>query len=176
MKNKTVKNRSKKIVRERSSQQLNPGVKDRRILETVSVYSTKDYESNDGMLVAVWGPSAWHFLHTISFNYPVHPTIEEKQKYRDFVVNLQYVLPCKYCRINLKTNLKQMPLTMSEMKNRETFSRYIYQLHELVNRMLHKKSALSYCDVRERYEHFRSRCTLPYNVMKKAKINIRKKK
>jgi hypothetical protein len=25
--------------------------------------------------------------------------------------------------------------------------------------MLHKKSHLSYCDVRERYEHFRSRCT-----------------
>ena len=25
--------------------------------------------------------------------------------------------------------------------------------------MLNKKSELSYCDVRERYEHFRSRCT-----------------
>jgi hypothetical protein len=25
--------------------------------------------------------------------------------------------------------------------------------------MLNKKSHLSYCDVRERYEHFRSRCT-----------------
>jgi hypothetical protein len=45
------------------------------------------------------------------------------------------------------------------MENRETFSRYIYNLHELVNKMLHKKSNLSYCDVRERYEHFRSRCT-----------------
>ena len=45
------------------------------------------------------------------------------------------------------------------MKNRDTFSRYVYNLHELVNKMLHKKSDLSYCDVRERYEHFRSRCT-----------------
>jgi len=45
------------------------------------------------------------------------------------------------------------------MKNRETFSRYIYDLHELINRMLHKKSNLSFCDVRERYEHFRARCT-----------------
>jgi hypothetical protein len=45
------------------------------------------------------------------------------------------------------------------MANRETFSRYIYELHELVNKMLKKKSHLSYCDVRERYEHFRSRCT-----------------
>jgi len=45
------------------------------------------------------------------------------------------------------------------MDSRDTFSRYIYNLHELVNRMLKKKSGLTYCDVRERYEHFRSRCT-----------------
>ena len=45
------------------------------------------------------------------------------------------------------------------MLNRDTFSRYIYNLHEIVNKLLGKKSGLSYCDVRERYEHFRSRCT-----------------
>ncbi len=28
-----------------------------------------------------------------------------------------------------------------------------------IYKMLHKKSNLTYCDVRERYEHFRSRCT-----------------
>jgi hypothetical protein len=61
--------------------------------------------------------------------------------------------------MNLKTNLKELPLTMDCMKNRDTFSRYIYNLHELINRKLKKKSNLKYCDVRERYEHFRSRCT-----------------
>jgi hypothetical protein len=35
----------------------------------------------------------------------------------------------------------------------------MYELHELVNKMLKKKSGLTYCDVRERYEHFRARCT-----------------
>ena len=123
------------------------------------IFKKTDYNSGDGMLVSVWGPSIWHALHTISFNYPIHPTAQEKQHYRDFILNLQYVLPCKYCRMNLKTNFKQLPLTMGKMKNRETFSRYIYDLHELINKMLHKKSALTYCDVRERYEHFRSRCT-----------------
>ena len=46
-----------------------------------------------------------------------------------------------------------------DLKNRDRFSRYVYKLHELVNTMLGKKSGLKYCDVRERYEHFRSRCT-----------------
>ena len=123
------------------------------------IFTKKDYNANDGMISSVWGPPMWHYLHTMSFNYPVEPTAEDKQHYRDFILNLRYVLPCKYCRINLKTNLKQLPLTMAEMKNRETFSRYVYDLHELINKMLHKKSNLSYCDVRERYEHFRSRCT-----------------
>lgn len=126
---------------------------------TKRVFTKKDYNSGDGMLTTVWGPPMWHFLHTMSFNYPVNPTQEDKNHYKDFIYNLRYVLPCKYCRINLTSNLKQKPLQMCHMESRETFSRYIYELHELVNKMLKKKSNLSYCDVRERYEHFRSRCT-----------------
>ena len=122
------------------------------------VFKKSDYNSGDGMLTPSWGPAAWHFIHMLSFNYPVNPTIENKKHYRDFVYNLRNILPCKYCRINLTNNLKKKPLLMCHMKNRETFSRYIYELHELVNKMLGKKSNLSYCDVRERYEHFRSRC------------------
>ena len=127
--------------------------------KTKKIYSKSDFNSGDGMLTSVWGPSAWHLLHTMSFNYPVEPTQEQKHHYRNFVLDLKNVLPCKYCRINLKTNLKELPLTMDCMKSRDTFSRYIYNLHELINRKLNKKSNLKYCDVRERYEHFRSRCT-----------------
>ena len=45
------------------------------------------------------------------------------------------------------------------MKSRNTFTRYIYNLHEIVNKMLGKKSNLTYCQVRDRYEDFRARCT-----------------
>jgi len=141
------------------------------------VFTKKDYNSGDGMLTTVWGPPMWHFLHTMSFNYPVEPTPEDKKHYKDFIYSLRYVLPCKYCRMNLKNNLKQKPLQMCHMKNRETFSRYIYELHELVNKMLKKKSNLTYCDVRERYEHFRSRCTEEKpKVFTFKKINKTKKK
>ena len=122
------------------------------------VFTKKHYTSADGMMTSVWGPSMWHYLHTMSFNYPVSPTSHEKTSYMNFVKSLKDTLPCKHCRINLVTNLKQLPLTMACMKNRDTFSRYIYNLHELVNKMLNKRSGLSYCDVRERYEHFRARC------------------
>ncbi len=122
-------------------------------------FSRKDYMSGDGMLTSVWGPAAWHLLHTISFNYPINPTEENKKQYKYFIESLGDVLPCKYCRMNLKNNLKAHPIKPCHMKNRDSFSRYIYNLHEIVNKMLGKKSGLSYCDVRERYEHFRARCT-----------------
>jgi len=123
-----------------------------------SVFSSKDFTSNDGMLTTVWGPAMWHYLHTMSFNYPVHPTPANKRHYRDFVLNLQNVLPCGKCRENLTKNLQTHPLLDRHLASRDAFSRYLYELHEVVNDMLHKKSGLSYDQVRERYEHFRARC------------------
>ena len=143
------------------------------------IYKKSDYLSGDGMLTTVWGPAMWHYLHTMSFNYPVNPTPEDKKNYREFILNLRNVLPCKYCRINLKNNLKKKPLQMCDMASRNTFSRYIYDLHETVNKMLNKTSNLSYCDVRERYEHFRSRCTEEKPkifTFKRAKTQRRKQK
>lgn len=122
-------------------------------------FTKKDYVSGDGMLTAVWGPSLWHYLHTISFNYPNNPTSMQKKKYKEFIYNLQWTLPCKHCRVNLKKNLKVFPLKQCYLKNREQFSGFVYRLHERINKQLGKKSNLSYCQVRERYENFRARCT-----------------
>ena len=139
-------------------------------------FKKREYSSGDGMLTTIWGPSMWHFLHTMSFNYPVKPSKEDKIHYRDFILSLQYILPCKYCRQNLKTNLKANPVTMSVMESRDSFSRYIYKLHEIVNKLLGKKSHLTYCDVRERYEHFRSRCTVDDKpkILKLADVKTKK--
>ena len=139
------------------------------------VYTKKHFKSGDGMLTTVWGPSLWHYMHTMSFNYPIKPTDKDKKYYKDFIINLQNVLPCKYCRDNLKKNFKGHPLRMCDMKNRDTYSRYVYELHETVNKMLGKKSGLTYCDVRERYEHFRARCTNDKPKMFKFRRNKTKK-
>ena len=124
----------------------------------MKIYSKEDYNSNDGMLTSIWGPSMWHSLHTISFNYPVFPTKNDKYNYMNFIKNLKYILPCGKCRENLVKNFKKLPLKISDMNSRETFSKYIYNLHELINKMLCKKSNLTYEEIRERYENFRARC------------------
>jgi hypothetical protein len=164
-KNKTL-NHFKKISKKNKTRK-----KTRRKTQN-KTYSNKDFSSGDGMLTTVWGPSMWHYLHTLSFNYPVHPTAQDKKYYRNFILNLQKTLPCKYCRINLKNNLKIHPLNACDMANRRTFSYYVYRLHEVVNKMLGKRSNLCYKDVRERYEHFRSRCT--ESMQKKKVFNFKK--
>ena len=122
------------------------------------VFNAKDYDSPDGMLTSVWGPNLWHVLHTISFNYPVNPTEEHKDRYMNFIKSLQYVLPCRYCRDNLKKNFTVIKFNKSVMKNRNTFSRWLYKLHNHINKMLGNDTSISYCEIRDRYEHFRSRC------------------
>jgi len=137
--------------------------------KTQKVYGKGDFASGDGMLTSVWGPSLWHYLHTMSFNYPVKPTKQDKKSYKKFILNLKNVLPCGYCRLNFVKNLKSVPLRPKDLENRCNFSKWMFRLHERINKMLGKKSNLTFARVQERYEHFRARCTLDIKTKKHKK-------
>jgi len=134
-------------------------------------FSKKEYNSGNGMMTSVWGPAAWHLLHTIGFNYPVHPTAEDKRKYRKFLISFGQVLPCGKCRNNFCETLARMPLTASALSSRDCFAKYIYRLHNDVNARLQKTQPNpTFCDVRDQYEVFRARCgTTPQSPKKKNK-------
>jgi Erv1 / Alr family len=146
----------------------------RRTTMKMNTYNESDYNSNDGMLTSVWGPGMWHYLHTMSFNYPVKPTCQDKKRYSEFLYSLRYVLPCGKCRKNLCKNFKRLPLKISNMESRATFSKYVYDLHELINKMLGKKSGLTYDVVKERYEHFRARCAKNKKTLKRTSKKLEK--
>ena len=78
-------------------------------------------------------------------------------------------MPCGHCRKNLAKNLKCLPIKEKDLKDREGFSKYVYNLHEHINNMLGKHSNLSYENIRDRYEHFRARCN---KTQKKDKDKI----
>ena len=145
-------------------------------MKSKCIFNEKDFKSDDGMLTYVWGPSLWHFLHTMSFNYPVNPSENDKSNYMNFVHSLKFILPCKYCRDNLNRNLKETGFSKKCMKNRESFSNYIFNLHNHINEMLGKKNVLTYDEVRERYENFRSRCAKEKKKVKKFSMEGANKK
>lgn len=144
------------------------------------IFNKSDFESSDGMLTYVWGPSLWHFLHTMSFNYPVNPTCQDKKEYMRFIKSLRYILPCRYCRENLTRNLKETGFSIKDMRSRESFSKFVYRLHNHINKMLGKKNSIKFDEVRSRYENFRSRCsqtkTVPKFPIKKVILSKNNKK
>lgn len=150
-----------------------------------SIFTEEEFNSNYGFLTNVWGPPMWHILHIISFMYPEHPTKTEKDKYYTFFKSLKNILPCKICQKNLIKNLKTHKLNKKVFKSRYTLSLWVYELHEIINKMLKKKSRLKYEEVRNIYENFRAHCIINnnntvesgckdplYGVYSKCQLNI----
>ena len=141
------------------------------------VFNEQDYNSKNGMITYVWGPLLWHFLHMMSFNYPTDPEKYNKEKgykpgfiqncYYLFVRLLQYVLPCGACRDNLVKNFEILKFKENKkdiLFDRGTFSKFIFDLHETVNKYLKKESNLKYEDIKDFYEHFRASCPKKTNI------------
>jgi len=55
------------------------------------------------------------------------------------------------------------------MENRHSLSLWVYNMHNLVNKKLGKSIILTYEQVRDTYEHFRSRCDKTQNFNNKEK-------
>lgn len=143
-----------------------------------SIFTQKDFNSSNGMSTSIFGPLIWQTLHIISFNYPVKPTDMDKKHYKEWLLSYEHTLPCIYCRMNFQKNLQKTKFNDSVFTNRDTFSRFIYKLHNCVNTMLGKKVNITYEEVRDRYEHFRSRCNEVERTkeMKEKEKKIKKEK
>lgn len=128
-----------------------------------------NYNSKDGMQSAIFGPALWMSIHLVSFNYPMNPSEEDKNNYHRWLMSVGKVLPCKFCRENFPKNLRTANYDRSVLNSRDSFSRFCYDLHCVVNSMLHKESP-SYEEVRKQYEMFRARC-LTEDQKNKLKIS-----
>ena len=96
----------------------------------------------------VWGPHLWFALHTVTFNYPIKPSAEDKESIRQFFYHLQYVLPCRYCRENYRRNLKETPIRLD---SRRDIVEWLIDLHNEVNGQTGKKT-LTYDQVIDIYQ------------------------
>ena len=118
-----------------------------------------DFNSNNGFATSIWGPSLWHILRTISFNYPVHPSYEQKREYYNFLTALGHVLPCKACRTNYHSNLISAGFNYQIFASRDSFCRFIYKLEQCVHEMTKQETLpFSFNANRLLYESFRAKC------------------
>ena len=116
--------------------------------------------SESGLITKIWGPHMWVALHSITFCYPLEPTEEHKIKYKKFFKSVGDMLPCFYCRESYNEFLKCgiTKLDDNVFKNRESLTKWLYYVHEAVNKKLGVDYGVSYEDVVIRYESYRASC------------------
>ena len=118
----------------------------------------------------IWGPHAWIFLHSITFDYPDNPTKEVKEKYKGFFESLQDILPCEKCRNHYKKNIKKYPLNEYVLKNRKNLIEWLIDLHNIINKM-NGKPTLSYKQVIKKYLDYYEGKEQPRNELQKCNNN-----
>ena len=123
------------------------------------------------MNTTFWGPSGWLFLHSIVQNYPWKPTLEQKNNYLIFLKQVGNVLPCRYCRESYQEFINE-PNTLLDkkvMESRKTLVKWLFDIHNKVNKKLGVTNNPTLKEVWNKYESFRSKCTKSPEIVKKIK-------
>lgn len=120
-----------------------------------------DESKSNGLITKIWGPPFWETLHCAAAGYPLEPTDDDKKNYRDFYISIKNVLPCKYCRdsyTDFITKEKELMIEDYVFESRENLMRWVYKLHERVNKKLGMTYNITFDDVLNRFESFRAKC------------------
>lgn len=121
------------------------------------------YNDDFGLLTYIWGDDMWNSLHYVSFGYPNNPTNDKKQQYKTYFESLKYVLPCCVCRKHLTEHTKegsQFEITIEIFENRDTLTRWLYDLHSRVNEMLEINYDITYEDLCKKYNSYVAECSM----------------
>jgi hypothetical protein len=83
-----------------------------------------DIKSLDPIL---WGKSGWIFLNSIALTYK----IEHKENYKQFILQLPYILPCTSCGKNLKDNMASLD---DALESKENFLNWLLKIRNSINK------------------------------------------
>ena len=86
---------------------------------------------------SIWGPHAWIFLHSITFNYPNKPSPVQEKSAINFFNSLRYLLPCSICKDNYENHLIKNPIK-DNVKSKKDLIKWLIDIHNHVNLTLGK--------------------------------------
>lgn len=119
-----------------------------------------DNNKKNGLLTKVWGPNLWKSIHFITFGYPIDPSEEIKEKYKNWLIGIGDVMPCKYCRESYKIFINEgyAKLDENSLKDRESLIEWGWKIHNKVNEKLGIDYKTELDDLHCKYEVCRAKC------------------
>lgn len=94
----------------------------------------------------VWGPHVWNWLHDLASRWDSTPS--STSSITDVLDKLQHVLPCYMCR----EHYAHMILHFKPLIGTMPLQRIVYNMHDMVNRRLHKPPSPTYEQVVRQYK------------------------
>ena len=88
----------------------------------------------------IWGPPAWTFLHTVTYNYPENPSDDDKRNFYNFFMSLE------------------------SLDSRENLVKWLIDLHNDVNRD-NGKPVWSYSEVYNKYREMYNQTNIYNNII-----------
>ena len=117
-----------------------------------------------GLFPDIWGPHAWEFLHSVAYAYPINPTKLDIKNYKTFYSSLQHVLPCIGCKKSYGSFItNKLLLDDSVLKNRDSLTKWLFDLHEEVNKKLGKTYNVTYDEINNKYNNYRMKNNMDLN-------------
>ncbi|XP_074601373.1 evr1_Alr domain-containing protein Alr [Brevipalpus obovatus] len=83
------------------------------------------------------GRAGWSLLHTIAAYYPDEPEERDKKEMSSFLQSFSKVYPCPECAQDMQKDIAQDP---PKLTDHQSFSRWLCDLHNKVNKKLGKSS------------------------------------
>jgi hypothetical protein len=100
------------------------------------------YNGSSGLATSQWGPHAWIFLfssihgaYPIKINNKNKEHLDIKKHFKQLFTNLQFTMPCIFCRNSYKTFFKELPIDKF-LIGRIELMYWLYLLRDKVNKKL----------------------------------------
>ena len=81
---------------------------------------------------------AWNFLHNLPNSMSSKMKTAQKEKYINFIYNLEYLIPCKTCIKHYREFIFHNKINIKKL-NKKYLQEYICKMHNNVNKINNKK-------------------------------------
>jgi hypothetical protein len=122
----------------------------------------------------IWGPHYWFVLHTIAFNYPIHPTSITKKIHHRLIYNLHEFMPNRTIATTFEKILKKYPVT-PYLDTRADFIKWMHFIHNKINERIDKPIiSLSdhYDEFKQHYETKQTKLQRIWNEKRKILFTL----